>query len=67
MPDNKARAAFKGLPGTKVVRRALAALRDDTNNEEEPGDNEEEDGFIVTQDKDTKDNETSGTKVPKVQ
>jgi hypothetical protein len=32
MPDNEARAALESLPGTKVVRRALAALRNDTNN-----------------------------------
>jgi hypothetical protein len=32
MPDNKARAALVSLPGAKVVRRALAALRKDTDN-----------------------------------
>jgi hypothetical protein len=31
MPDNKARATLESLLGTQVVRRALAALRDDTN------------------------------------
>jgi hypothetical protein len=67
MPDDKARAAFKGLPGAKVVMRVLAALRDNTNNEEEPGNDEEEDGFFVTQDDDTKDDEILGDKAPKVQ
>ena len=32
MPNNKARAALESLPGTKVVRRVLAALRNNTNN-----------------------------------
>jgi hypothetical protein len=39
MPNNKARAALESLPGAKVVRRALAALRNDTNEEEEQDDN----------------------------
>ncbi len=67
MLDNKVRAAFEGLPGAEVMRRALAALRNDTNDKEEPGDNKEEDGFIVTQDNNTKDNKTSDGKAPKVQ
>ncbi len=32
MPHDKARAALKSLPGTIVVRRVLAALRNNTNN-----------------------------------
>ncbi len=32
-PSNAARAAVTRLPGAVIVRRALAALRDDTNNE----------------------------------
>jgi hypothetical protein len=32
MPDNKAWATLESLPGAKVVRRALAALRNNTNN-----------------------------------
>ncbi len=32
-PSNEARAAVARLPGTVIVRRALVALRDDTNNE----------------------------------
>jgi hypothetical protein len=31
MPNNKAKAALESLTGAEVVRRALAALRDDTN------------------------------------
>ncbi len=75
MPDDEARAALESLPGAKVVRRALAALRDDTDDEEEQDDDNEEeqsndgkeDGFVVTQDDNTKDNETSGGEAPKVQ
>jgi hypothetical protein len=75
MPNDKARAAFESLLGAQGVRRALAALRDNTddeeeqddNNKEEQGDNEEEDGFVVTQDDNTKDNETSVGETPKVQ
>jgi hypothetical protein len=67
MANDEARAAFEGLPSAKVMRRALAALRNDTDNEEEPGDNKEENGFVVTQDNDTEDEETSGGKAPKVQ
>jgi hypothetical protein len=67
MPNDEARAAFKGLPCAKVVRRALAALCNNTNDKEEPGDDKEEDGFVVTQDNNTKDNETLGSKAPKVQ
>ncbi len=62
MPDDEARAALESLPGTEVVRRALAALRKDTNEEEEQdNDNEEEqgiddgeDGFVITQNDNTK-------------
>jgi hypothetical protein len=32
MPNNKGRAALESLPGAMVVRRALAALRNYTNN-----------------------------------
>jgi hypothetical protein len=32
MPNDEARAALESLPGAKVVRRALAALHNDTNN-----------------------------------
>jgi hypothetical protein len=60
MPDDKARAAFEGLPRAEVVRRALAALRNDIDDKEEPGDKEVEDGFVVTQDNNTEDNKTSG-------
>ena len=60
MPNNEARAAFKGLPCAKVVRRVLAALCNNTTNKEEPGDNEEEDRFVITHDNNTKDNKTLG-------
>ncbi len=42
MPDDKAGAALESLPGAEVVRRALAALRDDTDKEEEQDDDNEE-------------------------
>jgi hypothetical protein len=66
MPEDKARAALKSLPGPKVVRRALAALCNNTNkeeeqendDEEEKGNDDGEDGFVITQDNDTKDDET---------
>ncbi len=75
MPDNKTRAALESITGAKVVRRALAALRDNTNEEEEQDDNNKEepsddgnkDGFVVTQDNNTKDNRTLGGESPKVQ
>jgi hypothetical protein len=67
MPNNKVRAAFEGLPRAKVVRRALAALRDDTDDKKEPGNDEEEDGFVITQDNNTKDNKALGRKAPKIQ
>jgi hypothetical protein len=75
MPNDNTRAALESLLGAQGVRRALAALRNDTNdeeeqddnNEEEQGGNEEEDGFVVTQDDNTKDNETSVGETPKVQ
>jgi hypothetical protein len=57
------------------VRRALEALRENTNDEAERYDNNKEDpsgdsndnGFVVTQDNNTKDNETLGSEAPKVQ
>ncbi len=66
MPNNEARAALGSVPGTEVVRRALGALHDDTNKEEEQDNNNQEeqgvddgeDGFVITHDDDTKDNET---------
>ncbi len=66
MPNIEARAALESLPGAKVMRRALAALRNNTNEEKEQDDEEEEDqgndngedGFLITQDVDTKDNKT---------
>ncbi len=67
MPNNAVRAAFEGFPGPKVVRRVLAALRDDTNDKDEPGNDNKEGGFIVTQVDDTKNKETSSGKAPKVQ
>jgi hypothetical protein len=75
MPNNEARAALESLPGAKVVRRALADLRyntnkeeeQDNNDEEEQGNNDQEDGFAITQDDNTKDNKTLGNKAPKVQ
>jgi hypothetical protein len=67
MLDDEAKAALESLPGTEVMRRALAALHNNTNeeeeqdndNKEEQGDNNGEDGFILTQDDNTEDNETS--------
>jgi hypothetical protein len=75
MPDDKAKAVLESLTGAEVVRRALEALRDDTNeeaeqednNEEEPSGNSNDNGFVVTQDNNTKDDETSGGEAPKVQ
>jgi hypothetical protein len=75
MPEVKARAALESLPGAEVVRRVLAALRDDTDdeeeqdndNKEEQSNNGEEDGFVITQDDNTKDNKTLGGEAPKVQ
>ncbi len=32
MPSNKARAALESLPGAKVLRRALVAFRNNTDN-----------------------------------
>jgi hypothetical protein len=66
MPNDEARAALKSLPGAEVVRRVLAALHDDTNKEqeqdnkdkEEQGVDNGEDGFVITHDDNTKDNET---------
>ncbi len=75
MPDNKAKAELECLRGAEVVRRALVALRDDTdeeaerynNNEEEPSGDGDDDGFVITQDDNTEDNKTSGSEAPKVQ
>jgi hypothetical protein len=75
MPNTEARTALESLTGAEVVRKVLAALRDDTDEEEEQdNDNEEEpsgdgndSGFVITQDDDSKDNETSGGEAPKVQ
>jgi hypothetical protein len=75
MPNNKARTALESLTGAEVVRRELAALRDDTDKEEEQDDDDEEEqsgdgnnsGFVITQDNDSEDDETSGSEVPKVQ
>jgi hypothetical protein len=75
MPDKKMRAALESLLGAEVVKRALADPRDDTNveeeqdddNKEEQGNDNGEDRFVVAQDKDTKDNETSSGKALKVQ
>jgi hypothetical protein len=75
MPDDEARATLESLLGAKVMRRALAALCDDTNDEEEQdNDNKEEqsddgkeDKFVITQDDNTEVNETSGGEAPKVQ
>jgi hypothetical protein len=41
MPNDEARAALESLPGAKVVRRALAALHDDTDKEEKQDNNNE--------------------------
>jgi hypothetical protein len=68
MPDNRVKAELECSTGAEVVRRALAALRDDTNeeaeqydnNEKEPSGDGDNDGFVVTQDNNTKDSETSG-------
>jgi hypothetical protein len=75
MPDNEAKAELECLMGAEVVRRVLAALRDNTNkeaeryddNEEEPSGDGNNNGFVVTQDDDTEDNKTSGGEAPKVQ
>ncbi len=56
MPNDKARVALESLLGAQVMRRALAALcnntgkeeEQDDNNEEEQGNDEEEDRFVVT-------------------
>ncbi len=45
----------------------LAAHPDDTVDKERPSDDDEEDGFIVTQDDNTEDNETLGGETPKGQ
>ncbi len=42
MPNDKARTALESLTGAEVVRRALAALRDDTDKEKEQDDDNEE-------------------------
>jgi hypothetical protein len=75
MPNNKAKAELECSTGAEVVRRALAALRDNTdkeaeqynNNKEEPSGNSDNNGFVITQDDNTEDNETLGSEAPKVQ
>ncbi len=75
MLDDKAKAALKSLTGAEIVRRALEALRDNTDeeaeqyddNEEDPSSDSNNDGFVVTQDNNTEDNETLGGEAPKVQ
>jgi hypothetical protein len=75
MPDNEAKAALESLTGAEVVRRALEALRNNTNeeaerydyNEEDPSGNSNNNGFVVTQDDNTEGNETLGGEAPKVQ
>jgi hypothetical protein len=75
MLNDKAKAELECLMGAEVVRRALAALRDDTDeeaeryddNEGEPSGDGNNNGFVVTQDDNTKDNETLGGEAPKVQ
>jgi hypothetical protein len=75
MPYNDAKAELECSTGAEVVRRALAALRNSTDkeaeryddNKEEPSGNGDNDGFVVTQDDNTKDNQTSGSEAPKVQ
>jgi hypothetical protein len=67
MPNNATRATFEGFPGAEVMRRALAALCNNADNEEEPGNDDKEDGFILTQDNNTEEGKTSGGKAPKIQ
>jgi hypothetical protein len=67
MPKDKARTALESLMGAEAVRRALAALCDDTDNEEEPSGDGDDSGFLITQDNDSEDNKTSGNEAPKVQ
>ena len=75
MPDNEAKAALESLTGAEVVRRVLEALRDNTNkeaerdndNKEEPSGDSNDNGFVLTHNDNTKDNETSGGEAPKVQ
>jgi hypothetical protein len=72
--NDKAKAELECSTGAEVVRRALAALRDDTNEEAERYNNNEEEpsgggnnyGFILTQGANTEDNETLGSEAPKV-
>jgi hypothetical protein len=75
IPDNKAKAALESLTGTEVMRRALEALCNNTdeeveqydNNREDPSGNSNNDGFVVTQDDNTEDDKTSGGEAPKMQ
>ncbi len=68
-------AALESITGTEVIRRALAALRDniyeeaeqDDNNKEEPSGDSDNDRFAITQDDNTEDDETSDGEAPKVQ
>jgi hypothetical protein len=75
MPNDEARTALESLMGAEIVRRALAALRDNTDKEEDQDDDDKEEpsgdgndsGFVITQDNNSKDDETSGSEAPKVQ
>ncbi len=75
MPNDKVKAALESLTSAEVVRRALEALRDDTDkeaerdndNKEEPSCDSKDDGFVITQDDNTEDDKTSGGEAPKVQ
>jgi hypothetical protein len=75
MSNDGSGAALESIMGAEVVRRVLAALRDDIyeeseqddNNEEEPSHDSNNDGSIITQDDNTEDNETSDGEAPKVQ
>jgi hypothetical protein len=75
MPNDEARTALESLTGAEVVRRALAALRNDTDKEEEQDNDDEKEpsgdgndsGFVITQDDDSEDDKTSGGEAPKMQ
>jgi hypothetical protein len=75
MTDDKAKAALESLTGAEVVRRALEALHDNTDeeadqyddNKEYPSGDSNNDGFVITQDNNTQDNKTLGGEAPKVQ
>jgi hypothetical protein len=75
MPNDGLGAALESITGAEVMRRALAALRDniyeeaeqEDNNKEEPSGDSNNDGFVITQGNNTKDDETSDGEAPKVQ